>query len=271
MNASTHGQSRKLALVTGASSGIGRAFAHRLGSDGYDLIVVGRRRDRLDELVAALPDVVVRPLVADLGTDVGIQVVANLCAGEELSLLVNNAGVAHYMPFTELPAEKANELLHVKVVAPTMLARAAAPGMASRGAGAIINVAGMLAFSGPASLEKLPLRRAVYTGALAHIVALSQVLHEELKPYGLRVQALCPGVVATEFHQRQGIDLSAIPRMSPEDVVTASLCGLALGEVVCAPGVERAELLEAVSSAGLAAFAAQAPRLAERYRAFGVP
>jgi hypothetical protein len=138
--------------------------------------------------------------------------------------------------------------------------------MVANGEGTIINVSGMLAFSGPAPLEKLPLRRAVYTATLAHIVALSQVLHEELKSHGLRVQALCPGVVATEFHERQGLDLSNVPRMSADDVVTASLRGLTLGEVVCVPGVEKSELLEAVFQANLAAFAAQAPKLAERYR-----
>jgi uncharacterized protein len=256
----------KLALVTGASSGIGHAFARRLGAEGYNLVVVGRRRDRLQELVAALPNVDVRPMIADLGTDAGIEAVADVCEREELNMLVNNAGVAHYMSFVELPANKANELIHVKVVAPTMLARAAAPGMVARGEGAIINVSGMLAFSGPAPIEKLPLRRAAYTGALAHIVALSQVLHEELKHQGLQIQALCPGVVATEFHERQGLDLTAVPRMSADDVVTASLRGLALGEVVCAPGVERSDLLDAVFKADLAAFAAQTPQLAERYR-----
>lgn len=255
----------RLALITGASSGIGRAFAQRLGADGYDLVVVGRRRDRLEELVVALPDVQVRPLVADLGTDAGVEAVAEICASEELSMLVNNAGVAHYMPFIELPATKASELLHVKVVASTMLARAAAPGMVVRGEGTIINVSGMLAFGGSAPLGKA-LGRAVYVGTLAHIVALSQALHEELKSQGVRIQALCPGVVATEFHQRQGLDLSTVPRMSAEDVVTASLRGLDLGEVVCAPGVERSELLEAVFQADLAAFAGQTPQLAERYR-----
>ena len=124
----------------------------------------------------------------------------------------------------------------------------------------------MLAFSGPASLEQLPLRRAVYAGTLAHLVAFSQMLHEELKSHGLRVQVLCPGVVATEFHERQGLDLSAVPRMSADDVVTASLRGLQLGEVVCAPGVENRDVLDAVFSADLAAFGAQAPQLAERYR-----
>jgi len=260
------GHPRRLALVTGASSGIGRAFALRLGANGFDLIVVGRRRERLEQLVAELPNVTVRPVVADLGADAGVDAVADLCGREPLTLLVNNAGVAHYMPFVDLPADKAKELLHVKVVAPTLLARAAAPGMVARGDGASSHVAGMLAFSGPAPLERLPLRRAVYTAALAHIVALSQTLHEELKAQGLRVQALCPGVVATEFHERQGLDLSAVPRMSADDVVTASLRGLALGEVVCAPGVEDASLLGAVFQADLAAFAGQGVGLATRYR-----
>ncbi len=188
-----------------------------------------------------------------------------MCAEEPLTMLVNNAGVAHYMAFAELPADKADELLHVKVVAPTMLARAAVPGMVARGTGTIVNVAGMLAFSGPAEQAQLP-RRVVYTATLAHLVALTQVLHEELKSSGVRAQVVCPGVVATEFHERQGLDLSAVPRMSAEDVVTASLRGLELGEVVCAPGVEDSGLLEAVFAADLAAFAGQSPQLAARYR-----
>ena len=264
---STPDRGRPLALVTGASAGIGRAFAWRLGAEGYDLLVAGRRRDRLEELAAELPEARVRPLVADLGDDAGVAVIAEACGAEPLTMLVNNAGLAHYMPFAELPASQAAELLHVKAVAPTMLARAAVPGMVARGGGTIINVSGMLAFSGPAPLDQLPLRRAVYTGTLAYTLALSQVLHEELTSQGIRVQVLCPGVVATEFHERQGLDLSAVPRMSADDVVTASLRGLELGEVVCAPGVENPGLLDAVFRADLAAFGAQAPQLAARYQA----
>lgn len=170
------------------------------------------------------------------------------------------------MSFAQLPADKASELLYVKVIAPTMLARAAVPGMIARTGGKIINVAGMLAFGAPALLRQSP-GRATYVAALAHLVAFSQALHEELKDQGVQVQALCPGIVATEFHERQGLDLSAIPRMSAEEVVTASLQGLALGEVVCAPGLERVDLLDAVFDAELAAFHAQLPRLADRYRA----
>lgn len=257
----------KLALVTGASSGIGWAFAQRLAADGYDLVITGRRRDRLEELAALLAGVTVEPVTADLSTDEGVAAVAAICASRPLTMLVSNAGVAHYRPFAELPAEQASELVHVKVAAPVLLARAAVPGMLARGEGTIINVAGMLAFSGPAPQAQLPLRRSVYAGTLACLVTMTQALHEELAPGGLRVQVLCPGVVATEFHERQGLDLSAVPRMSAPDVVTASLRGLELGEVICAPGVEDTALLDAVSRASLAAFGAQAPGLARRYQA----
>lgn len=255
----------ELALVTGATSGIGKAFAEAFAALGYDLILVGRSKDRLDEFVASHPNVSVRTLAADLATDAGVGAVAESCADEPLTFLVNNAGVAHYMPLAELPAEKALEVMRVKVFAPTMLTRAAVIGMRARGKGSIVNVAGMIAFSGPAPASVMP-RRVVYGGALAYLVAMSQTLSAELEGTGVRVQVVCPGVVATEFHTRQGLDLSRVPRMSAEDVVAASLRGLELGEVVTAPGVEDANLLETVFRADLAAFAGQSPNLASRYR-----
>jgi short-subunit dehydrogenase len=255
----------KLALVTGATSGIGRAFAERLAADGYDLVIVGRRQERLEEFAAAHSQMAVRALAADLATDDGIDAVARICAEEPLDLLVNNAGVAHYMPLADLTAAQGRELVTVKVLAPTLLARAAVGGMQQRGRGAIVNVAGMIAFSGPAPHSQMP-RRAVYAGTLAHLVAMSQTLSAELEGTGVRVEVVCPGVVATEFHEVQGMDLSAVPRMSAADVVTAALRGLELGEVVCAPGVEDTGLLDAVFQADLAAFAGQRPELASRYR-----
>ncbi|GAA4697756.1 hypothetical protein APR04_004510 [Promicromonospora umidemergens] len=255
-----------LAVVTGASSGIGQEYARRLASQGTDLIAVGRRQERLDELVTEFPDVTVQTVAADLSTQEGVAKVVAAIRDQPVTILVNNAGVAHYKPFVELPEEQAAEIVGVKVVAPTLLTRAVAPGMVERGAGQIVNVAGMIAFSGPASLEQVPLPRAVYTAGLAYAVALSQTLHAELSPAGVNVQALCPGAVATEFHERQGMDVSAVPRMSAADVVTASLRGMELGELVTAPGVEQDGLLQDVFTADLAAFSAQSPELAARYR-----
>jgi len=204
-------------------------------------------------------------VAADLSTSEGVDRVAGICATVPLTLLVNNAGVAHYMPLAGLPASKAAELMNVKVLAPTMLARATVAGMQERGAGTIVNVAGMIAFSGPAPRSQMS-RRAVYAGTLAYLVAMSQTLSAELEGTGVAVQVVCPGVVATEFHERQGLDLSAVPRMSADDVVTAGLPGLQQGETVCTPGVEDTSLLDAVFQADLAAFGGQSRQLAGRYR-----
>ncbi|GGF17498.1 SDR family NAD(P)-dependent oxidoreductase [Subtercola lobariae] len=255
-----------LALITGASSGIGKAFAERLAADGYDLIVVARRRDRLEALAASLPDVSVEVIVADLATDAGIDLVSGLASSRPLNVLVNNAGLAHYKPLAQLPVSEARELTQVKVVAPTLLTHAAVPGMLERGEGTIINVAGMIAFSGPAPAAAPQGQRAMYTGTLAYTVAMAQTLHAELEGTGVNVHVVCPGIVATEFHEVQGMDLSALPRMSPEDVVTAAFAGIALGEVVSAPGVGDYRLLESVFGADLAAFHGQSPELAARYR-----
>jgi short-subunit dehydrogenase len=254
-----------LALITGASSGIGKAFAERFAADGLDLIIVGRRRDRLQQFAIAHPDVAVTVVAADLATDEGIDTVAQLCADQPLTMLVNNAGVAHYMPLAELSAAHARELVKVKVLAPVMLSRAVIPGMLNRGTGTIVNVAGMIAFSGPAPSSVMP-RRAVYCGTLASSVAMTQALSAELDGTSVQVHVVCPGVVATEFHTVQGMDLSAVPRMTPEDVVVAALRGVELGEVVSAPGVEDYALLHNVFDADLAAFGGQSPRLARRYR-----
>jgi short-subunit dehydrogenase len=147
-----------------------------------------------------------------------------------------------------------------------MLTRAALPGMVARGEGTIVNVAGMIAFAGPADASQMP-RRATYAGTLAHLVALSQTLHAELEGTGVTAHVVCPGIVATEFHEVQGLDLSGLPRMSAADVVTAALTSIELGEVVSAPGVEDYHLLETVFGAELDAFAAQSPSLASRYGA----
>jgi short-subunit dehydrogenase len=254
----------KLALVTGATSGIGKAFAERFAADGYDLIIVGRREDRLAAFASEHPEVDVRTVAADLSTEDGITTLAGIVAEEPLDMLVNNAGVSHYMPLADLPADQARELVNVKILGPTQLMRAAVGPMQRRGHGTILNVAGMIAFSGPADPSVMP-RRAVYAGTLAYLVAMTQTLAAEVAGSGVKVGVVCPGVVATEFHSVQGLDMSAVPRMSADDLVTGALRGLELGETVSAPGVEDYRLLQDVFTADLAAFGGQSPQLATRY------
>jgi short-subunit dehydrogenase len=230
----------ELAVVTGASSGIGRAYAERLARDGRDLLVVARRADRLDELAQRLSGehgVSVRPVQADLSDPNQVRGLCDEVAGLSVDLLVNNAALAHYMPFAELPPDSAHELVQLNVLTPILLTHAVVGGMRDRSHGAIINLASLLAFSGSVDSPHLP-ARAVYAGSRAFIVTFTQILAAELKDTGVRVQVVCPGVVRTEFHERQGIDMSAVPRMEPDDVVTASLLDLGKGVVVCVPGLD---------------------------------
>ena len=248
--------SRPTALVTGASSGIGAAFAERLARDGYDLIVVARRRERLAALAERLRAEhggAVDTLPADLSRPGELAAVEQRIAeaGAALALLVNNAGFGAYMPFQDLDPDRAEELIRVQVVAVTRLTRAALPGMLARGQGAIINVSSRLAFSGPLSSPPLP-RRATYAAAKAFINTFTQILADELAGTGVQVQALCPGVVETEFHDLVQIDrsrLHTLPMMAPVELVDASLAGLRLGEVICVPGLDDPARLDALAAA----------------------
>ena len=240
---------RPHALVTGASSGLGAAFAERLARDGYDLIIVARRADRLVSLAERLQSEYrseTEVLVADLSKQDDLRTVEQRVKGDSrLELLVNNAGFGGYMPFIELDPDKAEELINLKVLAVTRLTRAALPGMIARGRGAVINVSSRLAFSAAMKMPQLP-KRATYVGANAFINAFSQLLNSELEGTGVQVQALCPGVVATEFHERVGIEPNRYPAsivMQPQEVVQASLVGLKLGEAICVPPLEDPSLL----------------------------
>jgi short-subunit dehydrogenase len=150
---SLHRSLRLSALVTGASSGIGAAFAERLARDSYDLVVVARRLQRLEELARRLrkgQETEVEVLVADLTKPAELRAVEERIRGTgnlEFELLVNNAGFSGYMPFIDLDPDRAEELVQLQVVAPTRLIRAALPGMIARGHGAVINVSSLLAFS----------------------------------------------------------------------------------------------------------------------------
>ena len=241
-----------LAVVTGASSGIGRSYAERLASNGMDVVLVARRADRLELLKREIEGrgAGARTIVADLARAEDVQSLGKELAALPVELLVNNAGLAHYMPFAKLPAERARELVDVNALAPVLLTRAVIPGMVKRGQGAIVNIASLLAFSGAARAPYLP-ERAVYAATKAFLVTFTEILAGEIAGSGVKVQVVCPGVVRSEFHSRQGIDMSQVPRMEPDQIVTASLSDLARGVIVSIPAMPddsaKARLDEAAS------------------------
>ena len=226
-------------MVTGASSGIGEAYAERLAADRWDLVVVARTGERLSELAGRLNQahaVTVRAVQADLSRPGEVARVGAEIGALPVDMLVNNAGLAHYMPFADLAAAQAAELVDLNVLAPVLLTQAVLPGMLARSRGTVINIASLLAFSGAAQAPFLP-KRAVYAATKSFLVTFSQALAAEVADRGIQVQVVCPGVVRSEFHARQGMDMNAVPRMEPGQVVEASLADLADGVLMSVPGL----------------------------------
>ena len=248
------------ALVTGASSGLGKAFAERLAHDRHDLVLVARRQDRLEELSKELENthhVRVEVVVADLSdlNQVG-SLEERIANGSPLTLLVNNAGFGGFVPFAEMEADLAKRLIAVGVTAVTRLTRAALVGMIRQGKGGIINVSSRLAMSSAMASPPMP-PRTVYAATKAYINTFTQILQSELEGTGVHVQALCPGLTRTEFFEKMGVDPMSLPEaemMDPEDVVQASLAGLALGEVICVPALDDAGVLAEVDRGNLNVF-----------------
>jgi short-subunit dehydrogenase len=257
-------------FVTGASSGVGEAFAAALAAGGWDLAITARRGDRLRALAGRLAGehgVTVQTCVADLTDPGDLAGLEQVIAAAGPDLLVNNAGFAGYREFCQVDPTVISDLVAVHITAVTRLARAAAPAMVARGSGAIINVASLLAFSGSLPAPPLPYR-AVYAAAKAFQLTFTQALAGELAGTGVQVQACCPGLVDTEFHALAGRDLSAapFPVMRPGEVAAASLAGLRLGETICVPGLGDPPMIDAVSQAQQALFrTAVSSPLAERY------
>ena len=268
MTSTANSSRRPLALVTGASAGIGRAYADRLASDGYDLVIVARRKERLDEVKRQLESahgISVQPLVADLSTELGRSAVDAVATQPRLEVVVDSAALAYYMPFLDLAADKAEELVNLNVLAPVRMIRAALPGMVKRGKGAVVSFSSLLAYTATSENLQLP-KRAVYAGSKAFLLTFFQLLAVELRETGVRVQIVCPGVVTTEFHTRQNMDMSGRPRLEPEEVVKASMIGLERGEVVCIPTLEETDRLQLhVKAEGEVFAGGMRPSLAQRY------
>lgn len=238
-----------IALVTGASSGIGAIYADRLANRGYDLILVARNGERLSALatrIGAETGRKVETVVADLGEQADLaKVEAVLKSGRNISLLVNNAGVGGTAPLLSADVDKMQQMIHLNVTALMRLTYAAVPGFVSRGGGAIINISSIVAI-GPEILN------GVYGGSKAFVLPFSQSLKHELADKNIRVQAVLPGATATEFWGIAGMPVEHLPGeivMPAEAMVDASLAGFDQGEFATIPALEDASLLKAYEDA----------------------
>ncbi|MEV6975402.1 SDR family oxidoreductase [Kitasatospora sp. NPDC093806] len=221
------------ALITGATAGIGAAFARRLARSGYRLVLVARDTERLERSAADLRgrfDVETEVLTADLATEEGIAAVeARLSdADRPVDLLVNNAGFGNKGAFATVPLQDELDMLKVHIEAVLRLTTAALPGMRERGRGAVVNVASVAAF----------LPRGTYGASKAWVVSFTQGVMRDLGGTGVRLMALCPGFTRTEFHERAGMGTGNIPAwgwLSAERVVDEAMRDLARGRSVSVP------------------------------------
>ena len=220
-------------MVTGASSGIGAVFARRLARDGFGLILVARRADRLEALAREIGDA--ETIAADLTSEDGLARVEQCIAStQELELLVNNAGFGTKGKFHETPVAGQDTMHRLHVMATMRLTRAALAAMVPRRRGGVINVSSVAAYGqSPGNVS--------YCATKAWMNSFTDGLDLELKSAGspVRVQALCPGFTITEFHDAMGSSREGIPGwlwMRAEDVVDASLRGLERGKVFVVPG-----------------------------------
>jgi uncharacterized protein len=228
----------RCSLVTGASSGIGAAFARRLATEGSALVLVARDASRLEATAAQLRaryGVAVESLAADLGTDAGCGTVeARLRdGGTPVDLLVNNAGMGVNGRFWEVPKERQEQMLRLNCLAVLRLTHAVLPGMIERGRGDVINVSSMAGLA--------PTGRGAYGASKAWVIAFSEAMATELAGTGVQVSAVCPGFTHTEFHDRAGLNMSRVPEafwLKADDVVAAGLRDHRRGRLVSVPGAQ---------------------------------
>ena len=231
-------QEQGTALITGASAGIGAVYADRLARRGYDLVLVARDEVKLDALAARLKDetgVKVEILRADLADADDVRKVEARLQADDITMLVNNAGIAVAGPTVDMNPERLEAMIQLNVVVATRLARAVAPGLAQRRKGDIVNIASVAGVRGDQ-----PAISVGYSASKAYVLAFSEGLDSELAPHGVRVQAVLPGATRTELWAKGGIDIDTLPQevvMETGDMVDAALAGLDQGERVTIPAL----------------------------------
>lgn len=232
--------SKGVAVVTGASSGIGAVYADRLAKQGYDLILVARNAARLEAVAGRIRRETTRDvkiLPADLDDKASLaKVEAVLRTDERITMLINNAGVGSVASILQADVETMDAMIGVNVTALTRLTYAAAPSFAARGGGTIVNIASVVGIAA----EML---NGVYSASKAYVIAFGHSLQKDLAGKGVRVQTVLPGATATEFWDiaGYGAQKTADITMSAEDCVDAALAGLDTGELVTIPGLHDAD------------------------------
>jgi hypothetical protein len=234
----TEQEARPLAVVTGASAGIGKVFCERLAARRYDLILVARDGNRLEALRQELEQrhgIAAEVFPADLTIDTDVSLLAErLTRSSQLALLVNNAGFGTRGTLADASPAQQEAMLRLHIVAPMRLAQAALPILLKNGRGAIVNVSSVASFLYSAGNVN-------YCATKAYLTTFSEGLAAEVAGTGVKVQALCPGFTQTEFHQRMKVDVAEVPRwmwMPAERVVEISLRSLERGgPVICIPGI----------------------------------
>lgn len=257
---------RKIAVVTGASSGIGAVYADRLAKRGYDLVLVARRLDRLEALAEKIRkdhDVNVEALQADLEKDSDVAKVENLLStNPAVRVLVNNAGLARLQPLGNASLQDSLTQIALNITSLTRLTHAVLPAFLKRDDGVIINIASVL------GIHAMPVS-SVYSGTKAFVLNFSRGLQDELADTGVKVQVVLPAATATEIWDNSGIPLSALnpeTLMSTENLVDAALAGFDQGEKITWPSVADETLWDKYEAARSTLFAAtQAGKPAPRY------
>lgn len=266
MSTQPHG-SLGTAVVTGASSGLGKVYADRLARRGYDLILVARRGDKLDSVAASLRSahgVKVSAVVADLGAAADLErVAASIAADDSVTLLVNNAGTSTLAPVARTSKAQLDGMNEVNVDALVRLSHAVLPGFLRRDRGTLINIGSVLgSFVIPGS--------SIYSATKAYVQLFTQGLQGEVAETRVRVQLVLPAATATEIWEISGVPLSALDQnvvMTAENCVDAALAGLDMGELITMPSVEDGQLLVAFEAARVAlAGGTQNGKPASRYR-----
>jgi len=227
-------------LITGASSGIGAAYAERLARRGYDLILVARSKAKLEASARALTDrtgVRIQVLSADLTVDADLKRVEQVLRDDpSINFLVNNAGAATLGAFASADIGRLESEIQLNVVAPTRLARAVLPELLARNRGAIVNIASVMS-------QMVQPGNSVYGGTKAYLLHFSEVLALEVRGSAVRVQAVLPGVTRTALWDDSGVELKAFPPeivMEVGEMVDAALAGFDQGEVITVPSLPNA-------------------------------